>query len=105
MTASQGCSVDGPQRATGSDLNRHWTSTPCSPPWEQHLGDRMKCCGWGSSRPPSEACTAENDGEVVYVADMAACQALAVANGHPFYAFRHEEEDDGFRCITSATCD
>jgi len=31
VTASQGCSVDGPSSATGSDLNRLWTSTPCTP--------------------------------------------------------------------------
>jgi len=31
ITASQGCSVDGPSGATGSDLNRLWTSTPCNP--------------------------------------------------------------------------
>jgi hypothetical protein len=30
-TATQGCSVDGPRTATGGDLNRLWTSTPCSP--------------------------------------------------------------------------
>jgi len=33
-TATQGCSVDGPRAATGADLNRHWTSTPCTPPYE-----------------------------------------------------------------------
>jgi len=30
-TAGQGCSVDGPRHAIGGDLNRLWTSTPCSP--------------------------------------------------------------------------
>jgi hypothetical protein len=30
-TAGQGCSVDGPRRANGGDMNRLWTSTPCSP--------------------------------------------------------------------------
>jgi len=30
-TVTQGCSVDGPRTASGADLNRLWTSTPCSP--------------------------------------------------------------------------
>jgi len=29
-TVSQGCSVDGPRAATGNDMNRAWTSTPCT---------------------------------------------------------------------------
>lgn len=31
VTASTGCSVDGPRRRTGADMNRLWTSTPCEP--------------------------------------------------------------------------
>jgi hypothetical protein len=31
-TVSKGCSVDGPSSATGADLNRLWTMTPCTPP-------------------------------------------------------------------------
>jgi len=30
VTVSQGCDVDGPSSATGADLNRLWTSTPCT---------------------------------------------------------------------------
>jgi len=30
-TATQGCQVDGPQGASGPDLKRLWTSSPCSP--------------------------------------------------------------------------
>lgn len=32
VAAGQGCSVDGPQTATGANLNRMWTNTPCAEP-------------------------------------------------------------------------
>jgi len=92
-TATQGCSVDGPRAATGADLNRHWTSTPCTPPmdlWDQHLEDRHKC---------------NNNIDVQFVSSQQACQQLAVANGHEFYSFRHNAGRTGHKCMSSATCD
>lgn len=59
--------------------------------WSQHQHDagRMKC----------------NDNvDMQYVADQAACQQLAVQNGHPFYSFRHNGESSGHKCMSSALC-
>jgi hypothetical protein len=63
---------------------------PASPMWSQHLQTRMKC----------------NDNvNMVYVANQAACQALAVANNHHFYSFRHNAETGGHKCMSSGHCD
>jgi len=65
--------------------------TPPAPVlWSQHLYDRMKC---------------NNNVDMVYVSDQAACQALAVANGHHFYSFRHNGESAGHKCMSSGHCD
>jgi len=78
-----------------------FVANPANPPtppsfWVQHLADNMKCNG--------------NEG-LVYVADQAACEAHATANGHPFYSFRHNvdrpsEESTGLhKCFSSTHCD
>jgi hypothetical protein len=46
-----------------------------------------------------------NNVNMVYVADQATCQQLAVDNGHPFYSFRHNGESGGHKCMSSAHCD
>jgi hypothetical protein len=58
--------------------------------WAQHLTDRMKC---------------NLNVNMEYVSDQHACQALAVANGHHFYSFRHNGEGSGHKCMSSGTCD
>jgi len=40
--------------------------------------------------------------DMVYVADQATCQQLAITNGHPFYSFRHNGENGGHKCMSSA---
>jgi len=69
-------------------------ANPPTPPaptlWSQHLHDRMKC---------------NENVNMVYVSDQAACQALAVANGHHFYSFRHNGENAGHKCMSSGHCD
>jgi hypothetical protein len=74
-----------------------FVANPANPPqppapalWSQHLHDRMKC---------------NNNVDMQYVADQAACQALAVASGHHFYSFRHNGESQGHKCMSSGTCD
>ena len=54
------------------------------------LGDRAKCN------------TNEN---LAYVDSQQACQSLANANGHAFYSFRHNANDQGHKCFSSERCD
>jgi hypothetical protein len=68
--------------------------TPTVDLWQpvlgSEMGERVKC----------------NDNvNLEYVADQEACQQLAVANGHPFYSFRHNGESQGHKCMSSAHCD
>jgi len=73
---------------------------PITPPepaaglWEPVLGsengERVKC---------------NNNVNMEYVADQAACQQVAINNGHPFYSFRHNGESSGHKCMSSAHCD
>jgi hypothetical protein len=66
----------------------HTPSNPV-PLWTQHGDDRMKC---------------NNNDDMQYVADQAACQQLAERNGHTYYSFRHNGESAGHKCMSSATC-
>jgi len=63
-TVTQGCSVDGPRTASGGDLNRLWTSTPCSPCYTA-VHDGHCATGWirGSNtmRDSIESCFAQCD--------------------------------------------
>jgi hypothetical protein len=72
----------------------HRPTPPVGDLWRPVLGsengERVKC----------------NDNvDMVYVADQAACQMLAISNGHPFYSFRHNGEGSGHKCMSSAHCD
>jgi len=62
--------------------------------WEPVLGsengERVKC---------------NSNVNMEYVADQAACQQLAINNGHPFYSFRHNGESSGHKCMSSSHCD
>jgi deleted-in-malignant-brain-tumors protein 1 len=60
---------------------------------------------WSRHLPASGRVKCNNNVDMQYVADQAACQQLAVDNGHPFYSFRHNGEGRGHKCMSSATCD
>jgi len=62
---------------------------PVAPLWSQHMEDSAKC---------------NNNVDVQYVNSQAECQQIAVAAGHPYYSFRHNEESSGHKCMSSATC-
>jgi len=58
--------------------------------WVQHTFEPTKC----------------NDNEdLVWVADQAACEAHAEANHHTYYSFRHNGEERGHKCFSSQHCD
>jgi hypothetical protein len=72
----------------------HTPTPPVVDLWRPVLGsengERVKC---------------NNNVDMVYVADQTACQMLAIANGHPFYSFRHNGQGAGHKCMSSAHCD
>jgi len=71
----------------------HRPAPPSTGLWQPVLGsengERVKC---------------NNNVDMIHVADQGACQAHAIANGHPFYSFRHNRAGEGYRCMSSATC-
>jgi len=61
-----------------------------SPVWVHHLGDHVKC---------------NNNVDVQYVESQEMCQAVAEEAGHPFFSFRHNADNNGHKCMSSAHCD
>jgi hypothetical protein len=70
--------------------SRVGTESKGSPSWNQFAVDNSKCN--------------YNEG-VYYVQSQAECEAGAVAAGHPYYSFRHNANDEGHKCFSSAHCD
>jgi hypothetical protein len=72
----------------------HTPAPPAVDLWRPVLGsergERVKC---------------NNNIDLVYVADQAMCQRHAIANGHPFYSFRHNAGGQGHKCMSSSHCD
>ena len=71
-------------------IRKHQVKSTGSPSWNQFAIDRSKCN--------------YNEG-VIFVGSQAECEAHAIANGDPYYSFRHNANDDGHKCFSSSHCD
>ena len=67
-----------------------------------HRANKAKASHWPQHEVDKSKCNLNVD--MAYVADQEECEALAVTNGHPYYSFRHNGEDAGHRCMSSADC-
>jgi len=95
--------VDGMASVRGASVHPHRQSHPDHAPTTPEPPAGLWTPILGSENGEQVKCN--NNVNMVYVADQATCQQLAVDNGHPFYSFRHNAQSGGHKCMSSAHCD